>query len=75
MLVDLKEAWKAVVRGNFVRRRFQMAVVGLGQRWLARTRREGGAGPALHARLVSYPTDPDWGSQAVGCCGKQHAGV
>ena len=32
------------------------------------------AGPAFRARLVSYPTDLDWGSEAVGCCGKQHAG-
>ena len=29
------------MRGNFVRRHFQMAVVGMGQRWLARMRREG----------------------------------
>ena len=28
------------MRGNFVRRRFQMAVVSMGPRWLARVRRE-----------------------------------
>ena len=66
MLVDLKEVWKAGSAREFCKTPFSNGGRWPGQRWLARMRREGVRRAGFCARLVSYPTDLDWGSEAVG---------